>query len=168
MENIFELKIINTMMIYGKILKEKGYLVKIKFWGVDNISLNDGDVVALKNKLSNSFYNVFETLLRENGGTFNKYELEAFANIFDVTTGEVIEFLNNLMDLASRLITKSDRTMEEDIDIKMLRIDMERFRINMLRYILDALGEMARDMSDEVIEKYDGVFIIESRTFGGR
>ena len=132
MENNFELKVISTMIECGEILREKGYSVKIKFWGVDAISLDDVDANTLKNTLSNSFYNVFETLLRE-GGAFNAYELEAFAKMFDVTTNEVANLLNNMMILA-----------------------------------YDALIEMAQDMSDEVIDKYSSVFVIETLEFGGR
>ena len=167
MENRFELEVINSIMIYGKMLKEKGYSVKLKFWGVDAISLNEEDVIILKNILSNSFYNVFETLLRD-GGAFNAYELGAFAKIFDVDTGEVTEFLNNMMEMSSRLMYKSNRTPEENISLKMLHIDMERFRINMLKFIRDALWDMAHNMSDEVILKYDDVFVIESLEYGGR
>lgn len=167
MENRFELEVINSIMIYGKMLKEKGYSVKLKFWGVDAISLNEEDVIILKNILSNSFYNVFETLLRD-GGAFNAYELGAFAKIFDVDTGEVTEFLNNMMEMSSRLMYKSNRTLEENISLKMLHIDMERFRINMLKFIRDALWDMAHNMSDEVILKYDDVFVIESLEYGGR
>ena len=167
MENRFELEVINSIMVYGEILKEKGYSVKLKFWGVDAIPLNEGDVIILKNTLSNSFYNVFETLLRE-GGVFNACELEAFAKVFDVDTSEVTDFLNNMMEMASRLMYKSNRTLEENISLKMLHIDMERFRINMLKFISDATSEMAHDMSDEIILKYDDVFVIESLEFGGR
>ena len=167
MENRFELEVINSIMVYGEILKEKGYSVKLKFWGVDAIPLNEGDVIILKNTLSNSFYNVFETLLRD-GGSFNTYELEAFAKVFDVDTSEVTDFLNNMMEMASRLMYKSNRTPEENMSLKMLHIDMERFRINMLKFISDATSEMAHDMSDEVILKYDDVFVIESLEFGGR
>lgn len=167
MENRFELEVINSIMVYGEILKEKGYSVKLKFWAVDAIPLNEGDVITLKNTLSNSFYNVFETLLRD-GGSFNTYELEAFAKVFDVDTSEVTEFLNNMMEMASRLMYKSNRTPEENMSLKMLHIDMERFRINMLKFISDATSEMAHDMSDEVILKYDDVFVIESLEFGGR
>lgn len=167
MENRFELEVINSIMVYGEILKEKGYSVKLKFWGVDAIPLNEGDVIILKNTLSKSFYNVFETLLRD-GGSFNTYELEAFAKVFDVDTSEVTDFLNNMMEMASRLMYKSNRTPEENMSLKMLHIDMERFRINMLKFISDATSEMAHDMSDEVILKYDDVFVIESLEFGGR
>lgn len=167
MENRFELEVINSIMVYSEILKEKGYSVKLKFWGVDAIPLNEGDVIILKNTLSNSFYNIFETLLRD-GGSFNTYELEAFAKVFDVDTSEVTEFLNNMMEMASRLMYKSNRTPEENMSLKMLHIDMERFRINMLKFISDATSEMAHDMSDEVILKYDDVFVIESLEFGGR
>ena len=116
---------------------------------------------------NNSFYNVFETLLRE-GGAFNAYELEAFAKMFDVTTNEVANLLNNMMILASKLMYKKNRTKEENIDIKMLYINMESFRSNMLKFIYDALIEMAQDMSDEVIDKYSSVFVIETLEFGGR
>lgn len=167
MENRFELEVINSIMVYGEILKEKGYSVKLKFWGEDAIPLNEGDVIILKNTLSNSFYNIFETLLRE-GGVFNAYELEAFAKVFDVDTSEVTDFLNNMMEMASRLMYKSNRTPEENMSLKMLHIDMERFRINMLKFISDATSEMAHDMSDEIILKYDDVFVIESLEFGGR
>ena len=167
MENRFELEVINSIMVYGEILKEKGYSVKLKFWGVDAIPLNEGDVIILKNTLSNSFYNIFETLLRD-GGSFNAYELEAFAKVFDVDTSEVTDFLNNMMEMASRLMYKSNRTPEENMSLKMLHVDMERFRINMLKFISDATSEMAHDMSDEVILKYDDVFVIESLEFGGR
>ena len=167
MENRFELEVINSIMVYSEILKEKGYSVKLKFWGVDAIPLNEGDVIILKNTLSNSFYNVFETLLRD-GGSFNTYELEAFAKVFDVDTSEVTDFLNNMMEMASRLMYKSNRTPEENMSLKMLHIDMERFRINMLKFISDATSEMAHDMSDEIILKYDDVFVIESLEFGGR
>ena len=167
MENNFELKVINTMIECGEILREKGYSVKIKFWGVDAISLNDVDANTLKNTLSNSFYNVFETLLRE-GGAFNAYELVAFAKMFDVTTNEVANLLNNMMILASKLMYKKNRTKEENIDIKMLYINMESFGSNMLKFIYDALMEMAQDMSDEVIDKYSSVFVIETLEFGGR
>ena len=167
MENRFELEVINSIMVYGEILKEKGYSVKLKFWGVDAIPLNEGDVIILKNTLSNSFYNIFETLLRE-GGVFNAYELGAFAKVFDVDTSEVTDFLNNMMEMASRLMYKSNRTPEENMSLKMLHVDMERFRINMLKFISDATSEMAHDMSDEVILKYDDVFVIESLEFGGR
>ena len=101
-------------------------------------------------------------------GFCSAYELEAFAKIFDVDTGEVTEFLNNMMEMSSRLMYKSNRTLEENISLKMLHIDMERFRINMLKFISDAIGEMAYDMSDEVILKYDDVFVIESLEYGGR
>ena len=167
MENNFELKVINTMIECGEILREKGYSVKIKCWGVDAISLNVVDANTLKNILSNSFYNVFETLLRE-GGAFNAYDLEAFAKMFDVTTNEVTDLLNNMMVLASKLMYKKNRTKEENIDIKMLYINMESFRSNMLKFIYDALMEMAQDMSDEVIDKYSSVFVIETLEFGGR
>lgn len=170
MENSFELKVINCMMVYGTILKEKGYLVKLKFWGADAISLNDGDVVFLRNALSNNFYNIFETILREKNSAFNAFELETFSNVFDVTPSEFIEFLNSMIDVASRVMFKDngDRTWEDTIDVKMIQVDMERFRANMLKYILDALVDMTRNMSSEVIEKYDDLFIIEVLDLGGR
>ena len=45
---------------------------------------------------------------------------------------------------------------------------MESFRSNMLKFIYDALMEMAQDMSDEVIDKYSSVFVVETLEFGGR
>lgn len=101
-------------------------------------------------------------------GFCSAYELEAFAKVFDVDTSEVTDFLNNMMEMASRLMYKSNRTPEENMSLKMLHVDMERFRINMLKFISDAIGEMAYDMSDEVILKYDDVFVIESLEYGGR
>lgn len=167
MENNFELKVINVILECGEILRERGYLVKLKFWGINAIPLNDIDAITLRNTISNSFYNVFETLLRE-GGSFNAYELESFAKMFGLTINEIIGFLNNLMEIASRLIYKSDRTIEENIDVKMLYVNMECFRSNMLKFIYDAMVEMSQNMSDEVIEKYSGVFLIETLEFGSR
>lgn len=166
MEKQFELEIINTIARYTDILKEQGYLVKLKFWGGNIVSLN-GDVMVLKNTLSNCFYNVFETLLRE-GGSFNYYELESLALVFDVTTNEVIDFLNNMTDIASKVMYKKNRTMEDIINLKVLYVDMERFRINYLRFILEAMMDMVNNMSKETILKYDNIFIVESLEYGGR
>ena len=166
MEKQFELEIINTIARYTDILKEQGYLVKLKFWGGNIVSLN-GDVMVLKNTLSNCFYNVFETLLRE-GGSFNYYELESLAIVFDVTTNEVIDFLNNMMDVASKVMYKKNRDMEDIINLKVLYVDMERFRINYLRFILEAMMDMVNNMSKETILKYDNIFIVESLEYGGR
>ena len=166
MEKQFELEIINTIARYTDILKEQGYLVKLKFWGGNIVSLN-GDVMVLKNTLSNCFYNVFETLLRE-GGAFNYYELESLAIVFDVTTNEVIDFLNNMMDVASKVMYKKNRDMEDIINLKVLYVDMERFRINYLRFILEAMMDMVNNMSKETILKYDNIFIVESLEYGGR
>ena len=167
MESNLELKVINTIMLYGKILKEKGYLIKLKFWRINAIPLTEEDVMVLRNSLSYGFYNLFETLIRD-GVAFNAYELEAFAKIFKVTTREITEFFDSMMNVASRLMYKSKRTMEEKTDVEMLRVDMEKFRVNMLRFIMESLMEMAQGIDEDIKEKYDSIFIFESLEFGGR
>lgn len=174
MNNKLELEIVNKIKFYSKVLREKGFDIKLKFWNTVPLDMSGLDITSLKDVLYSNFYNVFETLLRE-GGSFTGYELESIAIMFGISVNELTDFLNNFIEISSKVINKNikDRTLEENVDVKIIYIDLERFRVNILNYILQALMEMAQKLDngildEEVVQKYDNMFIIESLLFGGR
>lgn len=174
MNGNLELELINKIMFYGTVLRERGFDIKLKFWNSNPIEITGMDNLALKSSLDYAFYNVFETLLRE-GGAFNRFELEAFSSIFEIPTAKLTEFLNNFIEVSSKVINKSDkeRTWEENLDVKMLSWDLDNYRRRMLDYLVNSLMEMTQKLydgvvDDEILQKYDSLFIIESLTFGGR
>ena len=174
MDDNLELECINKIMLYGTILKDRGFDIKFKFWNTNPIDITDLDILTLKNSLYFAFYNVFEILLRD-GGAFNRFELEAFSTMFAVSPERLIEFLNNFVDVSSKVMNKSNeqRSEEEKIDVKILSLDLNNYRKRMINYLLEALMEMTQKLYDgivdeEILQKYDSLFIIESLTFGGR
>ena len=172
MDKNLELDFINQIMLYTTILRERGFAIKLKFWNKCPIELDGVDAMLLKNAFYNSFYNVFEKLLSEDVN-FNKFDLEAFGLLFGVSVSEFVEFLNNFIEVASRVLSKKERSILDDVDVKSIYIDMERFRMNMLNYILQALMAMSQKLYDgivdrEIEEKYDNIFVIDSLLLGGR
>lgn len=49
MENNLELELINKIMLFGTILKERGFDIKLKFWNVEPIEITASDIMSLKN-----------------------------------------------------------------------------------------------------------------------
>ena len=174
MENNLELELINKIMLFGTILKERGFDIKLKFWNVEPIEITASYIMALKNSLHYAFYNVFEILLRD-GASFNRYDLEAFSSMFGVTVENFIEFLDNFIDVSSRVMNKKaeQRTEEDNFKVMILSWDLNNYRKRMINYLLEALLEMTQKLHDgvvdeEIVQKYDSLFIIESLNFGGR
>lgn len=174
MENNLELELINKIMLFGTILKERGFDIKLKFWNVEPIEITASDIMALKNSLHYAFYNVFEILLRD-GVAFNRYDLEAFSSMFGITVEKFVEFLNGFIDISCRVMNKNnkERTLEEKLDVKMVSLDLDNYRKRMLNYLVISLMEMTQKLHDgvvdeEILQKYDSLFIIESLTYGGR
>ena len=66
-----------------------------------------------------------------------------------------------------------ERTLEEKLDVKMVSLDLDNYRKRMLNYLVISLMEMTQKLHDgvvdeEILQKYDSLFIIESLTYGGR
>lgn len=170
-ENL-ELEAINKIMFYSTILRERGYDIKFKFWNTNPIELDGIDALDLKNQLRNSFYNLFETLLRE-GCAFNEYDLNSFGVLFGTTNMEFVEMLENFVQVAGRVLNKEKRSLEDEVDVKIIGVSMEQMRMNMLKYILQSLMDMTEKLhdgviADEITQKYDDIFIIETLLYGGR
>lgn len=174
MNDNLELELINKIMMFGTILKERGFDIKLKFWNVEPIEITLLDIKSLKNSLYYAFYNVFEILLRD-GVAFNRYDLEAFSSMFGITVEKFVEFLNGFIDISCRVMNKNnkERSLEEKLDVKMVSLDLDNYRKRMLNYLVISLMEMTQKLHDgvvdeEILQKYDSLFIIESLTYGGR
>ena len=65
------------------------------------------------------------------------------------------------------------RTEEDNFKVMILSWDLNNYRKRMINYLLEALLEMTQKLHDgvvdeEIVQKYDSLFIIESLNFGGR